>query len=279
MVKTRAAGDDVARVRIDLHVADRADRVGLVVHRHLVHQLGDAGHAEAGIAALGHRRRAGVALLAGQRHLQPFQALAVGDDADVDVLVLEDRALLDMQFEEGVQLALADRLVALPADALELVAEALALAVLAVVGPVLLVDAGEHAGRQHRRRIARALLVGPVGDDDRMLGLDAEIVQRADHLQPAEHAEHAVELAAGRLRVEMAADIDRQRVRVGALAAGEHGAHLVDADVEPGRLAPALEEMRGPRRPRRSASGGCCRRPRPGRSSPSPSANPTNGLD
>ena len=139
---------------IDLHVADRADGVRLVVHRHLVHQLGDARHAEPGIAALGHRRRAGVALLAGQRHLQPFQALAVGDDADVDALVLEDRALLDMQFEEGVQLALADRLVALPADALELVAEALAVAVLAVVGPVLLVDAGEHAGGEHGRREA-----------------------------------------------------------------------------------------------------------------------------
>ena len=76
----------------------------------------------------------------------------------------------------------------------------------------------------------RALLVGPVGDDDRMLGLDAEIVERAHDLQPAEHAEHAVELAAGRLRVEVAADIDRQRGRIGALAPREHRAHLVDAD-------------------------------------------------
>ena len=51
----------------------------------------------------------------------------MGDDADVDALVLEDRPLLDMQLEEGVDLARADRLVALPADALQLVAEALAL--------------------------------------------------------------------------------------------------------------------------------------------------------
>ena len=238
-----AAGDDVARVRVDLHVADRADGVGLVVHRHLVDELGDARHAEPGIAPLRHRRRAGMAFLAGQPHLQPFQALAMGDDADVDALVLEDRPLLDMQLEERVQLALADRLVALPADALELVAEALAVAILAVVGPVLLVDAGEHARRQHGRRIARSLFVGPVGDDDRMLGLDAEIVQRADHFQPAEHAQHAVELAAGRLGVEVAADIDRQRIGVGALAPREHRAHLVDADFEAGRLAPSLEQM------------------------------------
>ena len=65
--------------------------------------------------------------------------------------------------------------------------------VLALIGPVLLVDAGEHARRQHGRREARAFLVGPVGDDDRMLGLDAEIVERADDFQPAEHAEHAVD--------------------------------------------------------------------------------------
>ena len=274
-----AAGDDVARVRIDLHVADRADGVRLVVHRDLVHELGDACHAESGIAPLGHRGRAGVALLAGERHLQPFQPLAVRDDADVDVLVLEDRPLLDMQLEEGLHLAGADLLVALPADALQLVAEALALAILAIVGPVLAVHAGEHAGGEHGRRVAGALLIRPVGDDDRMLRLDAEVVERADHLQPAEHAEHAVELAAGRLRVEMAADIDRQRVRVGAFTAGEHRAHLVDAGRQPGLVAPALEKMAAARRPRRSASGGCCRRRYPDRSSPFPSANPTNGRD
>ena len=237
------AGDDVARVGIDLHVADRADGVGLVVHRHLVDEFGDARHAEPGIAALGHRRRAGMALLAGQRHLQPLQALAMGDDADVDAFVLEDRPLLDVQLEEGLHLARADRFFALPADALEFVAEALAGLVLAVVGPVLLVHAGKDARGEHGRGEARALLVGPVGDHDRMLRPDAEVVQRTDDLQTAQHAKDAVIFSAGRLGVEVAADIDRQGVGVGALAAGKHGAHLVDADCEPCRLAPALEEM------------------------------------
>ena len=58
---------------------------------------------------------------------------------------------------------------------------------------------------------------------------DAEVVERADHLEPAEHAEHAVIAPAGRLGVEVAADIDRQRVGSVPSRAREHGAHLVDA--------------------------------------------------
>ena len=69
-------------------MADRADGVGLVVHGDLVHQFDHPRHAEPGIAALRHRRRAGMRFLAGQGYLQPLQALAVGDDADVDALVL-----------------------------------------------------------------------------------------------------------------------------------------------------------------------------------------------
>ena len=168
-------------------------------------------------------------LLAGQRELEPPQPLAVRHDADLLVLGLEDRPLLDVVLEVGVHLARADRLVADPADALELIAEGLALGVLAAIGVVERVDAGEHARRQHRRRKPRAFLVGPVGDDDRMLGLDPEIVERAHDLEPAEHAEHAVVAPAGRLRIEMRADIDRQRVGIGPLAPREHGAHLVDA--------------------------------------------------
>ena len=239
----RLAGDHVARIGIDLDMADRADRVRLVVHRHLVHEFGHPCHAEAGIAALRHRRRAGMAVLAGQRHLQPPQPLPVGHDADVDPLVLEDRPLLDMQLEEGVDLARPDLFLALPADPFELVAEALAVAVLARVGPVEFVHAREHARGEHRRREARTLLVGPVGDHDRVLRPDAEIVERADDLQPAQDAKHAVIFSTGRLGVEMAADIDRQRIGIGALATGEHGAHLVDAHFEPGLVAPPLEEM------------------------------------
>ena len=167
----------------------------------------------------------------------------MGDDADLPVLGLEDRPLLDMVFEIGVHPAGADFLLADPADALQLVAERLALHVLAAIGVVERMDAGEHTRRQHGRRKACALLVGPVDDGDRMLRPDAEIVQRAHDLQPGQHAEHAVVLAAGRLGVEMRADIDRQRVRIGAGARHEHGAHPVDAHGKARRIAPALEEF------------------------------------
>ena len=94
----------------------------------------------------------------------------MGDDADVLALGLEDRPLLDVQFEQRVERAAAHRLRALEADPLQLVAEAEALGVLAVIGPVELVDAGEDAGGEHRRGEARPLLVGPVDHLDRDSG-------------------------------------------------------------------------------------------------------------
>ncbi len=103
--------------------------------------------------------------------------------------------------------------------------------------------AGEDTGCQHGRRKPRAFLVCPVGDDDRVLGLDAEVVHGADDFQRAEHAENAVIFAAGRLGVEMAADIDRQCVRIGAGAGRKHRAHPVDADAQAFCLAPRLEEV------------------------------------
>ena len=181
-------------------------------------------------------------LLAGKREFQPPQALTVGDDADFLFLGLQDRALLDMVFVIGVHLAGAHVFVADPADALQFVAEALALLVLAAIGIVEGQFAGEHAGCHHRRRKARAFLIGPVGDDDRVSGLDVEIVQRAHQFERGQHAEHAVILAARRLGVEMTADIDGQRVGIGAGARHEHRAHLVDAHRKPRRVAPLLEE-------------------------------------
>ena len=125
-----------------------------------------------------------------------------------------------------------------PADALQLVAEGLALGVLAAIGVVQRVDAGEDAGGEHGGGEARPLLVGPVDHDDRPARLDAEIVEGAHEFEAGQHAEHAVIAAAGRLGVEVAADIDRIEFRVGAFAAGEHGAHLVEAHGQARVLAP-----------------------------------------
>src|SRR3546814_9281956 len=70
--------------------------------------------------------------------------------------------------------------------------------------------AGEDAGGDHRGRKTRALLIGPHRDLDGRRRLDAVVVQGADDLEAGQHAEHAVELAAGRLGVEVAAGGERR---------------------------------------------------------------------
>ena len=94
-----------------------------VIEADPVDEFDDPRGAQQGILAARHRGRAGVAFEAGQGHLVPALALPVRDDADVDLLVLEDRALFDVQFEEGMDRPPADRQVALEADPLQFVAE------------------------------------------------------------------------------------------------------------------------------------------------------------
>ncbi len=176
-----------------------------------------------------HRRRPGMRLLTGDGDLVPALALGAGDDADRLARRFEDRPLLDMRLEIGGDRMAADRLGAGKADPFEFGAEGYAGE---VVGPGQTLgqieDAGERARADHRRREARALLVGPGDDLDRRLGLVAEIVQGAHELEPGHHAIGAVELAAGRLGVEMAAGHDRRQARVAAGPAREDVADLVD---------------------------------------------------
>ena len=169
--------------------------------------------------------------------------MRVGDDTDRLVFGFENRTLLDMQFERGMQRTAAARHIARIADALQFLADRLAVDVLARQTVVEREHAGEHARRHHRRREARAFLVGPDHDFDRMLGLDAVIVERADHFEPAEHAVDAVEAAAGRLRVRVRAGHDRQRIGVASRAAHEHVAHLIDADRAARFLRPADDQV------------------------------------
>ena len=99
-------------------------------------------------------------------------------------------------------------------------------------------------GRGHRRRRkARAFLVGPVDDADRRFRLDPGIVERADHFERGQRAEHAVELAAGRLGVEVRAEADRRLCHVAAFAQAEHRAERIDMDLEAGGLARPAEPV------------------------------------
>ena len=180
---------------------------------------------------------------AGERDLEPPEALAVGDDADLLALGLEDGALFDVQLEHGVDRAGADLLFSDPADAGEFVAEALALGVAPVIGVVERMDAREDARGEHRGGEAGAFLVGPVDEHDGVAGADVEVVEGADDLEPAEHAEHPVVFAARRLGVEMAAHVDGKCSGISAFAAGEHVAYAVDTQRQAGLGAPAGEEV------------------------------------
>ena len=115
-------------------------------------------------------------------------------------------------------------------DILERRAEGLPAAVLARPGPVAREGAGEHAGCDHRGRKARALFVGPVDYLNRRVCLVPGLHQRAQGLECAKDAEHAIELAAGRLRVKMAAHRDRRNIVALARPPREHRAHIIDRD-------------------------------------------------
>ena len=90
--------------------------------------------------------------------------------------------------------------------------------------------ARKHHGGDHWRIEPRAFLVGPVDHLDRALRANAGCVQRAQHLEAGEHAQNAIEAAARRLRVEVAADQYRSETRLAAFAAHEHGAEPINRD-------------------------------------------------
>ncbi len=71
-----------------------------------------------------------------------------------------------------------------------------------------------------------------------MAGLDVQIVQAADHLQPTQDPQHPVIAPAGGLGVKVTAHVDGQGFGVSARAGGEHVAHGIDAHRATGGLAP-----------------------------------------
>jgi len=138
-----------------------------------------------------HRRRAGVVRLPPDGELGPGDPLHARDRAHPHALGLEHRPLLDVQLVVGVGVRGLARHVAFVADALELLPLRLSVDVGAGVGPLDVQGSGPDARRHHGRREAGALFVGPVDDDDRPLGLDAGVVERAHDFQHAEDAEDA----------------------------------------------------------------------------------------
>ena len=102
-----------------------------------------------------------------------------------------------------MHLARADGLRTFPADPLQLVAEAVALGIHPIIGPVERMTPREHARSKHGGGKARAFLVRPVDDDDGVFGLDVQIVEGADDLEPAQNTQNPVVFAARGLGVEV----------------------------------------------------------------------------
>jgi hypothetical protein len=192
-----------------------------------------------------HGRRPRVILHAVDGQARPRDGDDAVDHADVQSFLLEERTLLDVQLEVGAKRPRHARLGAEIADALQLVHEPDAVLVARVVG-VLEGDLARHdAAGDHGRLKARALLVGEDHERDRMPRAQPVVVERANGLEPAQHAELAIVLAAGRDRVRMGAHHDG-RQGLGARALAEDVAHLIDGHSQPGLAHPADHEVSPP---------------------------------
>ena len=112
------------------------------------------------------------------------------------------------------------------------------------IGVIAREHAGEDAGGQHRRREARALLVGPVDELDRRVGLDSR--SRAGCAAPrARRARRARRRTCRRSAGCRDASPCRSAAdRSAAGRAREHVADLVDADCAAERLARARNQSR-----------------------------------
>ena len=190
--------------------------------------------------------------LAAQPHTIAAQADDRRDDADIDVLGLEHRALLDVELEVRPDVGDAGGRV----DAVEVeacrshrVAERDAVGV-DPVSEVAHVLAGEGPAAEEGSVEARALLVHEGDYPERPLGLEALLLQQPDGVEGGDHAERAVEASAAGDGVEVRADRDG-RARTGLPAADEVPGR-VDLDLEaelPHLVAdPAVrcEELRRP---------------------------------
>ena len=164
------------------------------------------------VAALVHRRRAGVRGLARPRDAPALDAVGAEHGAEGNAHRLEHRPLLDVELEVGRgRLELRPRLegpVEVDAVRSERVGERDPVPVGQLAQLVLVAHrAARRRGAEERAAEARALLVGPVDEPDRdrrraLLG------DPAQHLGARDDVEAAVEPAAVRDRVDVAADQD-----------------------------------------------------------------------
>lgn len=89
--------------------------------------------------------------------------------------------------------------------------------------------AREYTGTHHHRHEARAFLVSPDGNFERRNRTHVIVIQRAQHFEARQHAIVAIELAARRLRIDMAARHHRRKIVTRARTAREDVADRIHA--------------------------------------------------
>src|SRR5262245_18672188 len=99
----RAFRDHIHEIRIELDAADRALLMAADLLCQAMHQRDDLARDQRRIVPQMHWRRAGMARAAGDGDLDPGQPGDAFDRSDGAVFVLEDRTLLDVQFEVSME--------------------------------------------------------------------------------------------------------------------------------------------------------------------------------
>jgi hypothetical protein len=188
----------------------------------------DSGGTGEGIAARGHRRRAGVVGLARQGDSEAEQTTDAGHDAEVGALLLQHRTLLDVQLEIGADVLDTARV----GKALEVEAARGHRVGHAAPAPVLQVEvSNEYAAPEHPRLEAAPFLVVERHNPQRAAKRRLRALQRANDLEGREHAEGAVVLPSARDGVQVRADEDRTALPL--VPAAEHVARRVDLRLQP----------------------------------------------
>ncbi len=237
------------RSRKDLADADRADGVdrsgSLSGGFHRERQFGGG---QEGVPAIGHEHGAGVAAFAFELEPQSGGGCDGSDDAEGDTGALQQGALLDVQFHEGVivrggQLHRRER--AGEAGGGAHLIEACAIAVVESSGAREIECTGKQTAAETADAKARGFFRSEEEQFDGAAGANAGALQHAYCFQRAEHSHRAIEASGMRNGVDVRAASHRGQLGRGSGPACESVAHRILANVESGLGTEILEPGAG----------------------------------
>jgi len=174
----------------------------------LVHGKHETRRLDQCVFSLCHRRRATVAFLPLDSRIIPTHALHTQDNADRPSFGFEKRSLFDMELKHSLEFYGARLELASVADRIERLRKISAVGCLSAIGKRAVEHTNMDARAEHWRCEARSLLVRPVYNHQRAVGLAIGVLQRPQELESGKNPENAVKLSARRLGVEMTAHGD-----------------------------------------------------------------------